>query len=118
MTIRSKIAGAAILASLTLGLAAPAAAQGWNQGAQFRQQIDHLERKTDRNRGISNREERRLDNQISRLKKTYNRFARGGFNRHESQTMQRMIADVRYQFRNQARDGNRQARNDRRYRGW
>lgn len=118
MNTRNRIAAVTIAATLALGVAAPAAAQRWHDnGHQFRQQIAQLEHRVDRNRGISNREARRLDNQIQRLKSQYNRFARGGFDRRESQAMQRSIADVRYAITTQARDNNnRYARNDRR--GW
>jgi hypothetical protein len=118
MNTRNRIVATAIAAALTLGVAVPASAQAWNNnGHQFRQQIAQLENRVDRNRGVSNREARQLDRQISQLKSQYNRFARGGFDRRESQAMQRMIADVRYVITTQARDNNnRQASNDRR--GW
>jgi hypothetical protein len=118
MNIKNRLTLVAIAATMALGAAAPASAQAWNNnGNQFRQQIAQLENRVDRNRGISNREARRLDNQISQLKAQYNQFARGGFTRGESQAMQRSIANVRQNLASQARDNNnRYARNDRR--GW
>lgn len=118
MKTRNRIVASVIAATLALGIAVPASALSWNDGHQFRQQINQLEKRVDRNRGISNREARQLDRQISQLKTQYNRFARGGFDRRESQLMQRMIADVRYAVTAQARDNNnnRQARYD--HRGW
>ena len=117
MNIRNRILASAIAATLAVGAAVPASAQARNSdGHQFRQQIAQLEHRVDRNRGLSNREARQLDRQISQLKSQYNRFARGGFDRRESQAMQRMIADVRYAIVAQARDSNnRQARYDRRW---
>lgn len=117
MNTRNRIITSAIAATLALGVAVPASAQSWNNGHQFRQQIAQLEQRVDRTRGLSNREARQLDRQIAQLKTQYNRFARGGFDRRESQAMQRMIADVRHTIAVQARDNNnRYARNDRR--GW
>ena len=118
MNTKNRIVAVTIAATLALGVAVPASAQRWHDnGHQFRQQISQLEHRVDRNRGVSNREARQLDRQISHLKAQYNRFVRGGFDRRESQAMQRMIADVRYAITTQARDNNnRYARNDRR--GW
>lgn len=117
MNSRNRIVASAIAATLTFGVAVPASAQAWHNGHQFRQQINQLENRVDRNRGISNREARQLDRQIDHLKAQYNRFARGGFDRREAQVMHRLIADVRYSVTAQARDNNnRQARYDRR--GW
>jgi hypothetical protein len=107
MITRSKIAGAALAASLGLALAAPASAHGWNHGQHFRQQINQLDRQVDRSRGVSNREERRLDNRVERLQAAYHRFARGGFDRREANRMQRMIDRTRQQLVAERRDGNR-----------
>lgn len=115
MNTRSKIAGAAFAAALGLALATPASAAGWNNGAHFRQQINQLDKRVDRARGVSNREERRLDRQVERLEDAYSHYRRGGFNRSEAYAMQRMIDQVRHQFAAQRRDGNRHARNDRRW---
>ena len=39
-----------------LALATPASASGWNNGAHFRQQINQIDKRVDRARGLSNRE--------------------------------------------------------------
>ncbi|QYU68803.1 hypothetical protein J4558_01230 [Leptolyngbya sp. 15MV] len=115
MNTKNRLVASAIAMTLALGVAVPASAQSYNSGHQFRQQIAQLEHRVDRTRGLSNREARQLDRQIAQLKTQYNRFARGGFDRRESQAMQRMIADVRYNIAQQARDNNnRYARNNHR----
>ena len=111
----------------TLVAAAPAAAQydyrGGNRGdnrfdRQIDQLVDRIHRAEDRDL-ISRREEDRLLREARQLNTLENRYSRGGFNRWETQDMQRRIQQLRAQFRWERVDGNDRRggdwRDDRRY---
>ena len=89
-------------------LGSPASAQGWNAGnpSQLRAEIAQLDRQVDRTRGLSNREERALENRVDRLQSLYRTYARHGFTRGEVQSLQREIASVRVAIQRQAHDWN------------
>ena len=88
-------------------LASPASAQGWTSNpGQLRAQIAQLDRQIDRSRGISNREERALDQRVDRLQGLYRSYARHGFTRGEVRSLQREIASVRVAIQRQSHDRN------------
>jgi hypothetical protein len=89
-------------------LASPASARGWNDnnGGQLRAEIAQLDKQIDRSRGVSNREERALDQRVDRLQSLYRSYARHGFTRSEVQTLEREIASVRTAIARQAHDWN------------
>jgi uncharacterized coiled-coil DUF342 family protein len=89
-------------------LSSPAAAQSWNYGnpGQLRVEIAQLDKQVDRTRGLSNREERALEQRVDRLQSLYRSYARHGFTRAEVQTLQREIASVRVAIQRQAHDWN------------
>ena len=89
-------------------LVSPASARSWhndNRG-QLRAEIAQLDKQVDRTRGLSNREERALEQRVDRLQNLYRSYARGGFNRAETQSLQREIASVRVAIQRQAHDRN------------
>jgi len=116
--MRNILISAILLGSVAI--AAPAAAQyrgngnGYNavniqrELSQLRSQIHRGE---DRDR-LSNREERRLLNEVSRIDNLYDRYRRYGLDRREARDLEQRIQIVRQQLRNERRNGG----NDRR--GW
>ena len=97
-------------------LGSPASAQGWyNNGGQLRAEIAQLDRQVDRTRGLSNREERALENRVDRLQSLYRTYARHGFTRGEVQSLQREIASVRAALARQSHDWNNHPGRDGRY---
>ena len=116
MTKTGKIAGTALVASLALGLAAPASASGWNWGNQFRHQIEQLDRQVDRadRRGaLSRRDASELRWHVDRLERKWQQSSYGGFNRNEVATLRQMIGNVERHIATQIRDGHRLTRDDR-----
>jgi hypothetical protein len=110
MNIVNKIVGSALVASLALGVAAPASAATWGQGNALRQQIAQLDRQVDRAKDthrLSNREAASLSWQVNRLDATWRSYARGGFTGIEVRTLDRQIDAVKRDLSRQARDGNR-----------
>lgn len=106
MTKKFLLAAPLALAAGAL-LSSPASAQGWNNNAgQLRAEIAQLDRQIDRNHGISNREERALENRVDRLQSLYRSYARHGFTRNEVQNLQREIASVRVAIQRQSHDWN------------
>jgi hypothetical protein len=103
-----------ILAAAPLALAAfallgsPASAQGWNSAnsGQLRAEIAQLDRQIDRKPGVSNREERVLEQRVDRLHGLYRTYARHGFTRGELRSLDREIASVRVAIQRQAHDRN------------
>jgi len=88
-------------------LGSPATARSWNDnGGQLRAEIAQLDKQIDRSRGISNREERALENRVDRLQTLYRSYARHGFTRAETQSLQREIDSVRVAIQRQAHDWN------------
>lgn len=86
----------------------PASAQSWhnNNGGQLRAEIAQLDRQVNNTRGLSNREERALQQRVDRLRNLYRRYARGGLNRGEVQTLEREIGAVRVAVERQSHDWN------------
>ena len=105
---------AAPLALAAAGLlSAPASAAHWSNAGQLRTEINQLDRQIDRARGLSPREEQRLDNQVDRLQSLYRSYVRNGINRAEARVLSGRIDQVRNQLFRQANDHNRHnGRND------
>lgn len=97
-------------------LATPASAQGWTSGGNnLRAEIAQLDRQIDRRPGVSNREERVLEQRVDRLQALYRSYARHGFTRAEVRSLDREIASVRVAIQRQAHDrNNHPGRNHRR----
>ena len=99
-----------IAAPLALAAAAvvatPANAAGWSNAGQIRAEIAQLDHQVDRMRGLSPREEQRLENQVDRLQALYRTYARGGFNRGELQRLDGQLSAVRAQIYAQSHDRN------------
>ena len=89
-------------------LGSPASAQSWNAGnpAGLRAEIAQLDRQVDRTRGLSNREERALEQRVDRLQSLYKSYARHGFTRAEVRSLENEIASVRVAIQRQAHDWN------------
>ena len=89
-------------------LSSPASAQGWTYAnpGQLKAEIAQLDRQVDRTRGLSNREERALEQRIDRLQSLYRGYARHGFTRGEVQSLEREIASVRVAIERQSHDWN------------
>jgi TolA-binding protein len=94
-------------------LASPASAASFSNPGQIRGEIQQLDRQVDRTRGLSGREEQRLQNQVDRLQDLYRSFARDGFSRGELQRLDRELTAVKMQVFQQSRDGNRSNRDNR-----
>jgi hypothetical protein len=94
---------------------APASAAPWHANAgQLRAEIAQLDRQIDRKPGVSNREERVLEQRVDRLQNLYRSYARHGFTRSEVRTLEREIASVRAALARQSHDwNNHPGRNDR-----
>ena len=94
---------------------APASAAPWHANAgQLRAEIAQLDRQIDRKPGVSNREERVLEQRVDRLQDLYRSYARHGFTRSEVRTLEREIASVRAALARQSHDwNNHPGRNDR-----
>ena len=123
MTIAKKIAGSALVASLALGLAAPASAapygyhsQGWNSGHELRQQIAQLDRQVDRARRsgiLVGREGAQLAQRVNRIEHKWYEFSHRGFTRTETRQIQVMIYEIERRIDLRARNSDRYERNDR-----
>ena len=87
-------------------VATPASAAGWNGAGQIRAEIAQLDRQVDRLRGLSPREEQRLEGRVDRLQALYRSYARGGFSRGELQRLNGELSAVRNQVYAQATDRN------------
>jgi uncharacterized protein (DUF3084 family) len=87
-------------------VATPASAASWYDAGELRAQIAQLDRQVDRMRGLSPREEHRLENQVDRLQAMYRDYARGGFNRAELQRLNGQVSAVKTQVRAQSHDRN------------
>lgn len=95
-------------------LATPASAASPLNAGKIRAEIQQLDRQVDRMRGLSDREERRLESQVDRLDALYRSYARGGFTRSELQRLDSQVNAVKAQVYAQSRDRDgRFARNDR-----
>lgn len=94
-------------------LATPASAAAPLNAGKIRAEIQQLDRQVDRMRGLSNREEKRLEGQVDRLEALYRNYARGGFTRSELQRLDSQVNAVKAQVYAQAHDRNgRFARHD------
>jgi hypothetical protein len=87
-------------------LATPASAASWNSARQVRNEIAQLDRQVDRARGLSQREEQRLERQVDRLQVLYRNYARNGFTRGELRTLGSQIDQVRNDLFRQSSDRN------------
>src|SRR4051812_49632186 len=119
--MRNILISAILLGSVAI--AAPAAAQhrggngyGQNQaynGANIQRELSQLRnqihRGEDRDR-LSNREERRLLNEVSRIDNLYSRYRRNGLDRREARDLEQRIQIVRQQIRAERRDDRRGTR--------
>jgi hypothetical protein len=98
-------------------VATPASAAERSNPGQIRSEIAHLDRQVDRLRGLSPREEQRLENQIDRLQALYRTSARGGFSRSELRQLEVQLSAVRERIDAQSHDRNdrydRDGRHDR-----
>ena len=81
-----------------------------NNGSQLRAEIQQLDRRIDRMRGISQREEVRLNRQVNNLQSAYRTYARGGFTNAEVRQLDRQITRVKVQINSQANDRNARRR--------
>ena len=116
----TKFAASALVASLALGAAVPAAAAVYDRPGQLRAEIAQLDRQIDRaedRRIISRREAAQLNAQVDRLESMFRSYARGGFTRYELAALDSRIDAVKRQIAVQGRDGDRWSRNDPRD-GW
>jgi predicted RNase H-like nuclease (RuvC/YqgF family) len=93
----------------------PAAAAWHANPGQLRAEIAQLDRQIDRKPGVSNREERVLEQRVDRLQNLYRSYARHGYSRVEVRTLEREIASLRVALQRQAHDWNNHAGRDGRY---
>ena len=115
MTKKFLLAAPLALAAGAL-FSAPASAAPWHANAgQLRAEIAQLDRQIDRKPGVSNREERVLEQRVDRLQNLYRSYARHGFTRAEVRTLEREIASVRAALARQSHDWNNRPGRDGRY---
>jgi uncharacterized protein YheU (UPF0270 family) len=115
--MRNILISAILLGSVAI--AAPAAAQyrgghdngysGVNIQRELSQLRNQIHRGEDRDR-LSNREERRLLNEVSRIDNLYSRYRRNGLDRREARDLEQRIQMVRQQIRAERRDDRRGTR--------
>lgn len=99
MTMTNKIVGTALVASLALGLAAPASASGWGRGSghMLRQEIAQLDRKVDRAAGrgmLSRSQTSEMRWNVDRVERKLDQYAANGVNGDEVHTIRLMIRNV------------------------
>lgn len=90
-----------------LMVATPASAANWQNANSVRAEIRQLDRQIDRARGLSNRQEARLDRRVNSLRSLYRQYKRGGINRAERRTLNKRLASLKYSIRVQSRSGHR-----------
>jgi len=105
MTKRFFLAAPLALAAGAL-LVTPASAASLSNPGQIRAQIQQLDRQIERSRGLSGREEQRLQNRVDRLQDLYRAYARGGFSRAELQRLDRELSATKVQVYHQSLDRN------------
>ena len=100
--------------ALALGAGAlfsvPASAAATANAGQIRAEINQLDRQVDRMRGLSNREEARLERRIDSLQSLYRSYARGGFTNRELRSLNYELGKVKAEIRDQSHDRNRHRR--------
>lgn len=87
-------------------LTTPASAARWNSASQIRAEIAQLDRQVDRARGLSGREEQRLDRKVDQLQALYRSYARNGLTRGEITVLGNRIDTIRNQLARQSHDFN------------
>jgi hypothetical protein len=98
---------AAPLALAVAGLlATPASAARWSTSSQIRAEIAQLDRQVDRARGLSQREEQRLERKVDQLRSLYRGYARNGLNRAEINALSGRIDNLRNDLARQSHDRN------------
>ena len=112
MTKKFLLAAPLALAAGAL-LTSPASAAWHANPGQLRVEIAQLDRQIDRKAGVSNREERVLEQRVDRLQNLYRSYARRGFTNAEVRTLEREIASVRVAIQRQSHDRNNHAGNGR-----
>ena len=91
----------------SLMVATPASAANWNNPNSVRAEINQLDRQIDRTRGLSKRQEARLDQRVTSLRSLYRQYKRGGINRAERRTLNKRLTSIRHSVRIQSRSGHR-----------
>lgn len=87
-------------------VATPASAAPFANAGQLRAEIAQLDRQVDNLRGVSPREEQRLERQVDQLQRLYRDYARNGFSRTELQRLDGQVNTVKAQLFAQAHDRN------------
>jgi hypothetical protein len=105
MTKKLPFAAPLALAASAL-LVTPASAANVSNPGQIRAEIQQLDQQIERSRGLSGREEQRLQNQVDHLQELYRTYARGGFSRAELQRLDRELSATKAQVYQQSRDRN------------
>lgn len=115
MTKFTKFIAPALIASLAIG-AAPASAQAWRGGDNYREQIKQLDRQIDRaedRRLITKREADKLERSVDQLQRQHENYARGGLSRDERRTLDLRISKLDREIKYEIAKGNKD-RNDHR----
>jgi hypothetical protein len=87
-------------------VATPASAASRTDAGQIRSEIAQLDRQVDRLRGLSPREEQRLESRVDRLQALYRGYARNGFTRSELRQLDGQLSAVKAQVYAQSHDRN------------
>jgi TolA-binding protein len=98
-------------------LTSPASAAPWDNAGQIRSELNQLDRQIDRLRGLSPREEQRLENRLDQLQDQYRSFARGGFTRAELQRLSSGVSQLKASVYAQSNDRNNRPGPNGRYDG-
>ena len=109
MTLTKTLLAPALFAALAAGTAMPASAAIYGNGNQLRREIAQLDRQIDQardRRAISAREAASLGSRVRTLDVTWRAYARGGFTRAETRSLDNRIDQVKRDFARQATDRN------------
>ena len=103
-----------LFAALAAGTTMPASAAAFGSGNQLRRDISRLDRQIDRAQSrhvISGREAVSLQSRVRTLDATWRAYARGGFTRAETRSLDNRIDRLKRDFARQATDRNGRAGN-------
>ena len=120
MTLAKTLLAPVLFAALAAATALPASAAVYGNGNQLRRDISQLDRQIDRAQArhvLSGREAASLQAQVRTLDSTWRAYARGGFSRAETRSLDNRIDRVKRDFARQATDRNGRA-NERRDPRW
>ena len=89
--------------------ATPASAANFYGAKEIRTELRMLDRQIDRKKGLSYREQVRLERRIDNVQALQRRYARNGYSRNELRILNQKVGAIKASIRYQARDSNRRS---------